>query len=109
LGVEIDASLTQELYALSNALKKIDIASIRAKLGSFNETLEMVKSKIEEGERTFTSEERDKLVSAGIDEDRFVAIGFDKWVSLDSTNDLLAAIENNTFKMLGDSQKTLDE
>ena len=109
LGSEIDTSLTQELYALSNALKKIDIASIRAKLGSFNETLEMVKDKAEKGERTFTLEERDKLISAGMDESRFVAIGFDKWVSLDSTNDLLAAIEGNTFKMLDDSQKTLDE
>jgi predicted nucleotide-binding protein (sugar kinase/HSP70/actin superfamily) len=58
LGAEIDETLIKDLYALSKAVKKVNIDSIRTRLESLAKIMDELEKKVESGEKTFTTEQR---------------------------------------------------
>lgn len=112
IGVYIDDS---KLEDLSDDITEFNKATQAVNLDQLISQLELSQSLIEEisdrerNDRSFTKEEKDELIKAGVSEELFVGYG-DSWQYVGSSlNDLIVALKENTQAIIGDSTDQLEQ
>lgn len=110
LGVTIDRKLIQQLYHATDAIYDFNTAQLKEKIGTLGDSFELVQSKIQDNINTFSTEEIDKLINAGLAErSNFKRIGYDEFISLQPIENLLKQIETNTSYLRTDAISGLAE
>lgn len=101
-------SFTDDIIKFNKASRAVDLNQLNAQLSSTQDLIEEI-SERERGERSFTKEEMDKLVSSGVDKNLFVGYG-DKWQYVGSSLDTLTeALRENTQAVLKDTVGKLED
>lgn len=112
MGIYVDDSklenLTDDLIDFNKATRAVSLEQLISQLESSQDLINQI-SERERGDRTFTKEEKQKLTSAGIEEDLFVGYG-DSWRYVgESLTDLIVALQQNTQAILGDTTTQLKD
>lgn len=101
-------TFTDDIIKFNKASRAVDLNQLNAQLSSTQDLIEEI-SERERGERSFTKEEMDKLVSSGVDKNLFVGYG-DKWQYVGSSLDTLTeALRENTQAILKDTVGKLED
>ena len=109
LGVVIGDDFKQQILEATQATREFSMDRINDELKKTAEVLDIVNEKAENGEVTYTQEEYEALVAAGVDSKDFVYTGYDEWTYLGETNALLTAIEGTTEAILQEMGGGLQE
>jgi TP901 family phage tail tape measure protein len=109
MGVYVDdatlKTLTDDIIDFNKATNAVDLSKLTAQLEANQDLLEEISDR-DRGERSFGKEDKEKLVSLGIDESFFVGYG-DSWRYVGTSLDTLTeAIKANTDAIL---KSTIDE
>ena len=105
----IDA-FTNSLGRLNKATHNITLDNITDKLKTLGDTIQTVTDKVENGNRTFTAEEKQALEKQGISSDAFVRTGIDEYTAVGlTTNDILSTISQNVGTIVEELGANLEE
>ena len=95
LGANIGGDFVREIYKATGAVRKFSLSDFKERLGEIDEVIKNVQDKAGSQEKTYTDEEKDAMVAQGIESSSFVYVGFDEWVYMGTTEDLLRQLNTS--------------
>lgn len=110
LGATIDNDFVEAIYNATGAVRKFNAASFAERMNKITEIKDTVQSKIDDGSKTFTLDERDALIKQGVaNAEDFIALNWNEFAYTDTMVGLLALIEEHTGVMAKETINDLDK
>ena len=104
---ELD-DLTKDIVDFNKATRAVSLEELTTQLQNMQTLTKEIEGR-ERNDRTFTEEQKNQLLKAGISEDDFVGFG-DSWQYVGASMDALTeAVKQNTIATLQESQAKLEE
>ena len=100
LGATIDQKLVREVVEATNAVADLNLSELKAELSATKELRDSIAEKTNEGIKTFTQEEVDKLLPYGFTDKDFVMTNPDEYTFMGDTNDILLKILEDSDSIL---------